>query len=67
MASSSSYLGATDPAPKAAVGPPTDDAHLTPEPSLNLEFMAMLAEELVAHLNHHRHMGDFVDVRRTRA
>jgi hypothetical protein len=30
-----------------------DDANLTPEPSLNPEFMAKPAEELLAYLNHH--------------
>jgi hypothetical protein len=39
-----------------------DDAHLTLEPSLNPEIMAMLAKELVAHLNCHCRTADFADM-----
>jgi hypothetical protein len=39
-----------------------DVTHLTPKSSLNLEFVAMPDEELVAHLDHHHHTGDFADV-----
>ena len=38
-----------------------DDTDLAPEPSLNPEFEAMPAEELVAHLNRHRRTADFAD------
>ena len=38
-----------------------DDAQLFPEPSLTTEFVAMLVEEHIAHLNRHRYMTDFAD------
>jgi hypothetical protein len=38
-----------------------EDAHLTPEPSLNPEFEAMPAKELGAHLNRHCRTVDFAD------
>jgi hypothetical protein len=46
-----------------ARAPLADDAHLTSEPSLNPEFVAMLAKELIDHLNHHPYhrMADFAN------
>jgi len=38
-----------------------DDAHLAPQPSLNPDFVAMPATEIVAHLNRHRRRDDFAD------
>jgi hypothetical protein len=55
---------ATNPAPKAAIRPPTNDAHLAPETSLNVKFVALPDKELIAHLNHHHHTGDFTYIRR---
>lgn len=56
-----------DLAPKATIRAPMDVTHLTPKSSLNLEFVAMPDEELVAHLDRHRHTGDFVDICHVRA
>lgn len=39
-----------------------DDTHLFPEPSLNPKFMAMSAEELIAHHNRNRRMAHFTNV-----
>ena len=38
-----------------------DDTHLIHEPSLNPEFVAMLAKELIAHINRHHHTANFAD------
>lgn len=44
-----------------AKAPLVDDTHLTLEPSLNPNFMAMLAKELITHLNRHCRTANFAD------
>lgn len=47
---------------QATIGaPPADDTHLAVKPSINPELVAMLIEELVAHLNRHYCTTDFAN------